>query len=408
MRTVNGQYGPYDPYDPSQPPPPPPPMWQQAGWPAGFGGPAEQVAGEYAGISPKKRHRGAALAAGALVVALAAGGTAWATVGGSAAPLSTSAIASKIDPGLVDITSTLGYQGSTAEGTGMVLTSSGEVLTNNHVIEGSTSIKARDVGNGQTYTAKVVGYDNTDDVAVLQLQGASGLATVSVGSSSGLATGQKVVAIGNAEGKGGTPAVVTGKITGLGTAITAEDDSSGAAEHLTDMIQTNAQIEPGDSGGPLVNSAGQVIGMDTAASTSNSGQFGTTAATTTQAFSIPIDRALSIAGQIEAGTSSATVHIGATAFLGVEVDSSSAGYGGYGQTEGVPVEGALQGTPAAAAGLAQGDTILAVGGHQVTSASDLQSVMEGYHPGNKVSVEWADQYGQTHTSTVTLTNGPAD
>ncbi len=408
MSTVNGQYGEYDPSQP--PPPPPPPTWQQAGWPAGFGGTPEGMPGEYAGVPPKTRksHRGTLLAAGALVVALAAGGTAWATAGGSSAPLSTAAIASKIDPGLVDITSTVGYQSTTAEGTGMVLTSSGEVLTNNHVIEGATSIKARDVGNGQTYTAKVVGYDNTDDVAVLQLEGASGLATVSVGSSSGLATGQKVVAIGNAEGKGGTPAVVTGSITALGATVTAEDEISGAAEHLTDMVQTNAQIEPGDSGGPLVNSYGQVIGIDTAASTAAPGQYGTTSATTTQAFSIPIDRALSIAGQIEAGTSSATVHIGATAFLGVEVESSSASYGGYGQSQGVPVEGALQGTPAAAAGLGQGDTIVSVGGHQVTSASDLQSVMEQYHPGNKVSVEWTDLYGQMHTATVTLTNGPAD
>jgi S1-C subfamily serine protease len=408
MSTVDGQYGPYDPAQPPPPPPPPmwqPPTWQQAGWPAGFGGPAEESAEQYAGGPRKKRRRRVVFAAGALAVALAAGGTAWATVGASSGPLTTAAIASKVDPGIVDITSTLGYQATTAEGTGMVLTSSGEVLTNNHVIEGATAIKATDVGNGQTYTAKVVGYDSTDDVAVLQLQGASGLATVSLGSSSGLAAGQKVVALGNALGKGGTPAVATGSITGLGQAITAEDDS-GAAEHLTDMIQTNAPIERGDSGGPLVNSSGQVIGMDTAASSGGSGQFGTTAATATQAFSIPINKALSIASQIEAGNASATVHIGATAFLGVEVGSSSAGYGQAAQ--GVPVEGALQGTPAAAAGLSQGDTILAVGGHQVTSASDLESVMERYHPGDKVSVQWADQYGQTHTSTLTLTNGPAD
>ena len=97
--------------------------------------------------------------------------------------LTTSQIASKVDPGLVDIVTNLGYQNGEAAGTGMVLTSTGEVLTNNHVINGATSIKATDIGNGRTYTAKVVGYDKTGDVAVIQLQNASGLQTVALSSS---------------------------------------------------------------------------------------------------------------------------------------------------------------------------------------------------------------------------------
>jgi S1-C subfamily serine protease len=383
------------------PPPPPPPGWYGYGygsqpWP---GGPGYSGPGVPAG-RPRRRRRGVAIAAGIAAAALAAGGTAWATAGTTT--LSTAQIASQTDPGLVDVISTLGYQHGTAEGTGMVLTSDGEVLTNNHVVAGATSIEVRDVGNGRTYSARVVGYSDSDDVAVLQLSSASGLSTVKLGNSSSVRVGQQVVAIGNAEGKDGTPSVVTGTVTQLGAAITASDDTSGNSEQLTDMIQSNAGIEPGDSGGPLLNASGEVIGMDTAASTSNSG-VGTTAAETTEAFSIPINKALSIAEQIEDGASSTTVHIGATAFLGVEVASATTGgqLGG-----GVTIEGTVAGTAAADAGLTAGDTITSIDGHDVTSSSDLQATVQLYHPGNKVTVGWQDQYGQAHSTTVTLTQGP--
>ena len=106
-------------------------------------------------------------------------------------PLTTTAIAAKTDPGLVDVISTLGYEHGTAEGTGMVLTSNGEILTNNHVVAGATSIKVSDIGNGRTYTAKVVGYSDSNDVAVLKLANASGLATITTGDSSAVAVGQR-------------------------------------------------------------------------------------------------------------------------------------------------------------------------------------------------------------------------
>lgn len=387
------------------PPPPPPQAWHGYGGPAWPGGPGNAWPGAPDNQQRHRRRRGVAIAAGVAAAAIAAGGTAWATI--SSAPLSTAQIVSKTDPGLVDVISTLGYQHGTAEGTGMVLTSSGEVLTNNHVVEGATSIKVRDVGNGQTYTAKVVGYSDKNDVAVLQLTGASGLSTVRTGNSGSVQPGQKVVAIGNAGGKDGTPSVATGTVTALGATITASDQSSGTSEQLSGMIETDAGIEPGDSGGPLVNSSGTVIGMNTAASSGGS-QIGTTADMTTQAFSIPINKALSIADQIEAGQSSATVHIGATAFLGVEVSASnSGGLGGLGQaSSGVTIAGTVPGTAAAAAGLTAGDAIVSVGGHAVTSDADLQSLIEGYHPGDKVTIVWQDQQGQTHRSAVTLTQGP--
>src|SRR5215469_5525421 len=216
--------------------------------------------------------------------------------------LTTSQIAAQTDPGLVDINTTLGLAGGAAAGTGQVLTSSGEVLTNNHVIDGATSIKATDIGNGRTYTAKVIGYDQTKDIAVIQLQGASGLQTVNTGNSSSATVGQKVVALGNALGKGGTPSVAVGHITGLNASITASDASAGTSEHLNGLIHHDAPIQPGDSGGPLVNTAGQVVGINTAASGSTGFQFQTGQnSRPTQAFAIPINEALALASQIEAG-----------------------------------------------------------------------------------------------------------
>jgi S1-C subfamily serine protease len=354
----------------------------------------------------------AGAAAGGLIGSLnpTSAGTATAT---SKTVLSTSQIAARVDPGLVDVVSTDGLQKAASAGTGIVLTSNGEVLTNNHVIQGATSIKVTDIGNGQTYTATVVGYDASHDVAVLQLQNASGLTTASLGNSSSVQTGDNVVALGNAGGTGGTPSVATGTVTGLNQSITASDQASGVSEQLTGLIQTNANIQPGDSGGPLVNSYGQVIGMDTAASSGFQFQ-GQGQAGQTQAFAIPINEATSIAQQIEAGTTSANVHIGATAFLGVGFSPQSSfggqgglgGQGGTGST-GATIAEAVSGSPAAKAGLTAGDVITSIGGQSVSSASDVAHALVKYHPGDSVPITWLDQSGQSHTTAVTLATGPA-
>jgi S1-C subfamily serine protease len=381
------------------------------GMPGGYGGygiPAGHGGGRHsAPKSPARRFGRPALMAG---VALAVGlgtffGLQATSLGQSSPVLSTYQIAAQTDPGLVDIVSTLGYQQAQAAGTGLVLTSSGEVLTNNHVIDGATSITVTDIGNGRSYQAKVVGYDQTKDVAVLQLQGASGLPTVNLGNSSTAAVGQKVVALGNAEGKGGTPSVVTGKITGLNAAITASDEGSGTSEQLSGLISHNAPIQPGDSGGPLVNTAGQVIGIDTAGSSSSSPQE-TAQTTATQAFAIPINEALSIAHQIEAGHASATVHLGATGFLGVEVTSASNAEGGPAGS-GAPVAGVLPGSPAENAGIAAGDVIISVDGQAVSSPSALQAALEQHRTGDSVTIGWTDQNGQAQSASLTLAAGPA-
>jgi S1-C subfamily serine protease len=375
-------------------------------------------------MPPRRSHKRGLIATGA--VALAAGAALGGLIGSmdhtavgavtatSKTVLSASQIASRVDPALVDVVSTDGYQGATSAGTGIVLTSTGEILTNNHVIEGATSIKVTDIGNGQTYTATVVGYDASHDVAVIQLQGASGLTTASLGDSSSVQTGDRVTALGNAEGKGGTPSVATGTVTALNQSITASDGLSNVSEQLTGLIEHNAPIQPGDSGGPLVNAYGQVIGMDTAAGSNY--QFQGQSSAATQAYSIPIDEALSIAKQIEAGTTSADVHIGATAFLGLESggsSSNSGGFGGFGGqngqsgTSGVTIVGTVPGSPAANAGLTQGDTITAIAGQSVTSAEDVAHGLVKYHPGDSISVSWTDISGQSHTTNLTLASGPA-
>ena len=325
---------------------------------------------------------------------------------GAGAPSDIAGISAKVNPALVDINTNLSYENQQAAGTGMVLTSNGEILTNNHVIDGATSISVTDIGNGKTYTGNVVGYDRTGDVAVVQLVGASGLKTIST-SSTAAAVGQAIVGIGNAGGAGGTPSAAGGSITGLNKSITASDGGGANAENLQGLIEINAGIQPGDSGGPLVNTSAQVIGMDTAAS-SNSGY----QVTGSQAYAIPISTALSIAKQIEAGNASSTIHIGGTGFLGVSVQSSNNssnspfGGGNGSSTSGATVVGVLPGSAAGNAGLAQGDVITALNGTAVNSASDLSNLLVPHHPGDTVQLQWTDQSGQTHSASVTLASGP--
>jgi S1-C subfamily serine protease len=308
-----------------------------------------------------------------------------------------SAIAAKVDPGLVDVNTFLRYQNTAAAGTGIVLSPDGLVLTNNHVVQGATRISVTDIGNGQTYQASVVGYDRTQDVAVLQLSGASGLTVAPLGDSSTVSPGESVVAIGNAGGTGGIPSAVGGSVTALNQSITAQDDS-GASEQLTGLIEIAAAIQPGDSGGPLVTTSGQVIGMDTAASSGSRFQ-----AAGEDGYAIPINEATTVAKQIDAGQGSSTVHIGATAFLGVEtgIQANGSGIGG------ALVVGVLPGSPAQAAGLSRGDVIESVNGQSVDSPTALGTLLDRYHPGDHLTVGWTDATGQAHTVTVIAAAGPA-
>lgn len=325
-------------------------------------------------------------------------------------PSDAASIAARVDPGLVDVNTTVDYGAAQAAGTGMVLTPGGEVLTNNHVVEGATTISVTDVGNGKTYPATVVGYSVTKDVAVLQLTGASGLQTVTKAGSAPVSAGEQVVGIGNAGGTGGTPSYAGGAVTATGQSITASDDLTGTSEQLTGMIETSADIEAGDSGGPLVNADGQVIGMDTAGS--DTFQFASQSGGT--GFAIPIGTATSIATQITAGRASTTVHVGPTAFLGVQIGQASGGFGaGYGYggaapATGVQISGVVSGSPAAGSGLADGDVITAVAGHTVSSQAALQTVMvNDVRPDEQVIVQYTDTTGAQHSVSIVLASGPA-
>jgi S1-C subfamily serine protease len=367
-----------------------------------------------------------------------------------------SSAVSAVENAVVDIVAKDKYSGEEDAGTGMVITSNGDVLTNNHVVSGSTSVTVTLTRNGTSYKATVVGTDAADDVALLKLKGASGLATIPVGDATKVSDGVAVAAVGNALGKAGTPTVTTGTITGTGKSITASDGDGSASERLTGLLETDADIVSGDSGGPLVDSSGQVIGMDTAAAASGSSNgFGASSSTITSSsdgYAIPITTALSIARKIAGGQASSKIVIGTPGFLGVELSATGSsstdtggsggfgggsgaygsgggyggfgggeGYGGYGDgsgggsgfgtaystANGVTVAGVESGGPAAKAGIESGDVITAVNGTKITTADGLSALLDKTHGGDQVSVSWTDTSGSSHNATVTLIDGPA-
>jgi len=296
--------------------------------------------------------------------------------------------------GVVVIQTELGLANASAAGTGMVLTPTGEVLTNNHVIRGATTIRVRVPATGRTYGARVLGYSISADVALLKLSGASGLETVSVGNSSSVRLGDEVTAVGNAGGTGRLTAKI-GAITGVGRTITV-NDGNGNGARLTHLLETDAGVRPGDSGGPLLDAAGRVIGMTAAASF----ELGSRSASS-DGYAIPVNRATSIVRRIERGESSASVHVGATPFLGIAADTRR-----FDGDRGVAVAGVNDGSPAARAGLAEGDVIVSFNGNAVPTYSKLVVRLLRWHPGDRVRLAWVDAFGTRDSATVTLTSGP--
>ncbi|WIB69511.1 trypsin-like peptidase domain-containing protein [Curtobacterium sp. MCBD17_026] len=294
--------------------------------------------------------------------------------------------------GVVTINTVLNYdESSQAAGTGMVLTSDGTILTNNHVIQGATSITVTDETTGKEYKADVVGADATNDVAVLKLENASGLSTVTLDDDGEPSTGDTVKDVGNAEGTGNLVAA-EGTVTATDQDIQVQSESGTGTESLTGLIEISADIVSGDSGGPVLDSEGEVVGMATAASSGTADVTG---------YAIPITTAKTIAEKILDGESSGTITIGLPAFLGVQVSNTT------GTTGGVAVAGTVEGSGAASAGLAAGDTITSIGGTAVTSSDQLTQVVQSHSVGDKVSVRYTDSTGAAKTVTVTLTAGPA-
>jgi S1-C subfamily serine protease len=302
---------------------------------------------------------------------------------------STSRIVRLLDPAIVDINTInqtdTGY--AIAAATGMIVSSNGFIVTNNHVVEEATSIKVAVEGHASQYSATFVGADPAADVAVIKLQRVTGLPIVHFGNSSSITIGDRVVAIGNAGGRGGTPAVTTGTISALGRAITASDQITLQPEYLTGMIETNASIEPGNSGGPLVDDHGLVIGMNTAADPGG--------------YALPIDRVSSIATAIEHGRSGGGIVLGLRAFLGV-VGERPAGS----TPDGVHITRIVLGDPAAQAGIEPGDVIEDIDGKPTPTVFVLQRLVLAEPPGDVVSVTFSSPSGQT-TASVRLVDGPA-
>ena len=351
---------------------------------------------------------------------------------------------SKVEQGVVIINTTLQYSSEAAAGTGMVIDAAdGLVLTNNHVIENATRITATVAATGKNYPAKVLGYDVTGDIALIQLQNPSGLNAVPIGDSRTVKTGNTVTALGNAEGRSQiTPA--TGQVTGINQTITASDQGGTVkSETLHGMIQTNADIVAGDSGGPLVNSAGRVIGMDTAG---NDVRFPDQQ--NAAGFAIPINTALSVAHEIAAGHASSTIVIGYPPFIGIYVGQGTSsnpqdqaqqqqqnngignGFGGFGNGNGgsqscynsdaslsvpstiAPVSsgtlilGTICNSPATAAGLTAGSVITAINGQAVGAPPSLAAIMSKLHPNDTISITWVTPSGQRKSASLTLTAGP--
>jgi S1-C subfamily serine protease len=310
--------------------------------------------------------------------------------------LNTDAIAAKVDPAIVDVNTVVGS--GQAAGTGQIITSNGEILTNNHVVDRSTSIQVTIAGRSQTYPANVIGVDPSADIALIQIDGVSGLPTVSFASTSSVKVGDPIVALGNALGQGGTPDVSQGSITALDQTITANEGGS-KSEQLTGMLQSDATIYPGDSGGPIVNSAGQVVGMITAGDVQ-----GFRSSASTVNYAIPSDTILSVVNQIRSGQASSKIIYGQTGYIGVSVqnfDASAAAQLNLSVSSGALVAGVQSPSPAASAGITRYSVITSVGGTQITNIDDLGNALLAHKPGEQVSLTWVNSSG-THTATVTL------
>jgi len=305
------------------------------------------------------------------------------------------ALAGAVGPAVVGIDATLAG-GAHSHASGMLLTSAGEVLTNNHAIAGATAIAVK-AANGKSYAATVRGYDVSNDVAVLGLTDAAALPAISIGDSATLSAGEPALAIGRVPGTN-TIAPQSGSVAALHRQIEAGDANDPAGvETRRDMVQIDAPTRPSDSGGPVVDTQGKVIAMTTAASAGR--LFHEQSAGTT--FAIPIDTVVQVANRVDAGVSTATVHIGPTATLGVTVAPASSTPTASARVVSVQPNG-----PAARAGLVPNTVIVSVDDVTIATAADLAAALNNERPGAVLRIDWADATGRFHTSTVRLAAGP--
>jgi S1-C subfamily serine protease len=309
-----------------------------------------------------------------------------------AAPADTAAAAAAVEPAVVQVTTRIDYQQAIGTGTGTVIDPGGVVLTNYHVVAGANTVTGT-VG-GRDYPADLVGYDRKHDIAVLQLRGAGGLPAAPIGDSGAVVIGEPTVGLGNARGVGAPLTHETGPVTALNRTVNAEDSLTGSSEEVNGLIEVAAGVRPGDSGGPLVNSAGQVIGVVTAASLNY--QMGPAG----QGFAIPINEAMAVAGQIRSGAPSDAVHIGPPVLLGVGVSTQPR------TAPGIIVRDVMRGGPADQAGVAVGDIITVLDRTSLDSANTLTDVLDRHYPGDVLDLTWIDRSGQQRSGKAALVPGP--
>jgi S1-C subfamily serine protease len=298
-----------------------------------------------------------------------------------------------IDTTLVSSGSGTGFGGLVeGAGTGMILTAQGEVLTNNHVVAGATSVTVTLFGQSIGRPAHVIGTDPAQDLALVQIDDAHNLPTVVLGDSAKTQVGDDVLAIGNALALAGGPSVTEGIISAEGRTLSAQSDISGQTETLTGLLQTDAAINPGNSGGPLVDAAGQVIAMNTAVAESSAGN----APAQNIGFAIPIDLIKPQLTSLQTGGSggpSGGVKLppssSHTAYMGVIVETvtpASAKADHLTPTSGALVVGLTPGGPAETAGIAVNDVIVSVAGTPITSVTGLSAALGQHQPGQTVAV----------------------
>jgi putative serine protease PepD len=294
----------------------------------------------------------------------------------SGAALDVKGILAKVEPSVVDIVAQ--SRRGTGEGTGIIISPDGYILTNAHVVSGATTVTVSTGSSSKALPATVIGADAAHDVALIKLDSGGGsLTPADLGRSADMKVGDDVVAIGNALGLRGDPTVTRGIVSALNRTV----------DNLTGMIQTDAAINPGNSGGPLVNSAGQVIGINTAVAADGAQNIG---------FAIPIDKAKALADRLKSGQGAAP-----TAFLGVSTTATSDG------SAGAEVVSLVAGGPAQKAGIAVGDLIVGFDGKPVATADALSGLVQGRQPGDTVRVE-IERNGSSRTMAVTLTTKPAN
>ncbi|MEY2469194.1 MAG: hypothetical protein QOF21_1892 [Actinomycetota bacterium] len=303
----------------------------------------------------------------------------------SGTKLNVAGVVNKVGPSTVAIRSTIaeGPFTEAAAGTGVIISSDGEIMTNAHVVDGASTVKVTLAGESQARTANVIGTDTDADLALLKIPNVTGLPAATLGKSSDVRVGDDVVAIGNALALRGGPTVTRGIVSALDRSLQTSDSA------MTGLIQTDASISSGNSGGPLVDATGKVIGINSAVAASGQGQ-----AAENIGFAIAIDNALPVIDRLRNHTTAA-----ASGYLGVRTSDPQDG------SRGATVASVEAGSAAAKAGIAAGDLITAIDGKSVDGAAALGAAIRTHTPGTPVKITFIR--GTTeHTVTADLGQRP--